>query len=53
MDYEKDIMIESLRKQLQDALKKISAMEQEIAFQNNEIARLKRLLKMARKEHGL
>jgi|GEM_PF-5916220 hypothetical protein len=40
----KDIMIASLRKQLQEALQKNSAMEQEIALQENEIIRLKRII---------
>lgn len=36
---EKDKIIESLRKQLQDALRKVSALEQEVAllrYQNNK-----------------
>ncbi len=39
----KDIQIASLRKQLQEATKKINALELEIAYKDNEIIRLKSL----------
>ena len=38
---EKDKQIESLRKQLQDALRKVSALEQEVALLNYENDKLK------------
>ena len=40
----KEVVIGSLRKQLQEANSKISAMKQEIALLNNEIDRLKRII---------
>ena len=48
-----EIMIESLRKQLQDALKKVSALEQENALLNDDLRRLKRASKGSQKRHVL
>lgn len=45
---DKDIMIASLRKEVQDLHRKISALELENALLNDDIARLKRQLEIAK-----
>lgn len=47
---EKDIIIASLRKQLQELHQKCNALEDENALLNNEIERLKRLYNMVKKQ---
>lgn len=42
MDKDKDILIASLQKELQQAYKKITVLEDEIALLNYEVERLKR-----------
>ncbi len=49
MTTDKDIMIASLRNELQNAYKKISAMEQEIAVLNYDNDRLKGRLEQLKK----
>ena len=47
---DKDIMIASLRKEVQELYRKISALEQENALLNDDISRLKRQLEIAKKK---
>lgn len=47
---ERDILIASLRKQLQELHQKFNAVEDENALLNNEIERLKRIIKQHKKQ---
>lgn len=49
----KDQQIESLRQQLQNALKKVSALEQEVALLSNQNAYLKRTRKEGQNQDAL
>lgn len=46
---ERDIIIASLRKQLQELYKKFNAVEDENAILTNEVERLKRIIGKAKK----
>lgn len=47
---DKDKLIESLRRQLQKEMKKVSALEQEVSLLNHELSRLKPIKKRSKLE---